>query len=368
METSLQQPIPEEGARGKRTSWLGYALKYVVPLVITVGLCWLLLHDVNVKEMMHIISTECNFWWIVAALAVSILSHVVRAARWQLQLNALDVRPGLWTLILSIFGTYAVNLVFPRLGELWRCTYVAQRQKAHFSSVFGSMLADRLADTLTVATLSLLTLILAYPQMTAYLKRPENTGLYNSLMGTLQSPWLWMSLAAIIALLWWVLARKVPETAGKSRIINRINDYNRRLQVFAGNLWEGFAVVGKMRGKGRFLLYTVGIWGCFFLEMFSSFFAFPFTEGVFVQYGIVAVLFTFVISSISMGVPANGGIGPYQWACMLALACYGVPDNLGLVFGNLVLGMTTMMLILLGIFTFFCIMLDKRKNKAKSAA
>ncbi|MDE7376191.1 MAG: flippase-like domain-containing protein [Muribaculaceae bacterium] len=357
-----------EEIRKKKRSILGIIMKYLVPLIITVGLCWVMFTKIDFGEMMHIIRTQCNFWWIGLMLFIGVWAHVFRAMRWRIQLRAIGVDAPLFILILSIFGTYAVNLVFPRLGELWRCTYVAQRQKAHFSSVFGSMLADRLADTLTVATLSLLTLILAYPQMTAYLKRPENTGLYNSLMGTLQSPWLWASLAAIIALLWWVLARKVPETDGKSRIANRINDYNRRLQVFAGNLWEGFAVVGKMRGKGRFLLYTVGIWGCFFLEMFSSFFAFPFTEGVFVQYGIVAVLFTFVISSISMGVPANGGIGPYQWACMLALACYGVPDNLGLVFGNLVLGMTTMMLILLGIFTFFCIMLDKRKNKAKSAA
>lgn len=347
----------------KKTSIFGAIMKFVIPLVITVGLCWVMFTKIDFGEMMHIIRTQCNFWWISLMLFIGIWAHVFRAMRWRIQLRAIGVDAPLFILVLSIFGTYAVNLVFPRLGELWRCTYVAQRQKAHFSSVFGSMLADRLADTLTVATLTLLTLILAYPQMTGYLQRPENESLYRSLMGTLRSPWLWTGVAAVIALLWWVLARKISPTESKSRIVNRLNAYNRRLQVFAGDLWQGFAVVGKMRGKGRFLLYTVGIWGCFFLEMFSSFFAFPFTEGVFVQYGIVAVLFTFVISSISMGVPANGGIGPYQWACMLALACYGVPDNLGLVFGNLVLGMTTMMLILLGIFTFFCIMLDKRKNK-----
>ena len=41
----------------------------------------------------------------------------------------------------SIFGTYAVNLVFPRLGEVWRTGYIAQRQKAPFTTVFGSMVA-----------------------------------------------------------------------------------------------------------------------------------------------------------------------------------------------------------------------------------
>lgn len=357
-----------EEIRKKKRSIFGIIMKYLVPLIVTVGLCWVMFTKIDFGEMMHIIRTQCNFWWIGLMLFIGVWAHVFRAMRWRIQLRAIGVHAPLFILVLSIFGTYAVNLVFPRLGELWRCTYVAQRQKAHFSSVFGSMLADRLADTITVAILTLLTLILAYPQMTDYLRRPENTDLYNSLIGILRSPWLWTSLTAFVALIWWVLARKVPEKAGRSSIINRLNAYNRRLQIFGSNLWEGFAVVGKMKGKGRFLLYTVGIWGCFFLEMFSSFFAFPFTEAVFIRYGIVAVLFTFVISSISMGVPANGGIGPYQWACMLALACYGVADNLGLVFGNLVLGMTTMMLILLGIFTFFCIMLDKRKLKIKSAA
>lgn len=354
-----------EEIRKKKRSIFGIIMKYLVPLVITVGLCWVMFTKIDIGEMMDIIRTQCNFWWIGLMLFIGIWAHVFRAMRWRIQLRAIGVDAPLFILILSIFGTYAVNLVFPRLGELWRCTYVAQRQKAHFSSVFGSMLADRLADTLTVALLTLLTLILAYPQMMNYLHRPENSDLYNSLIGTLKSPWLWIGVAAVIALLWWVLARKISDKESKSRIINRLNDYNRRLQVFASNLWEGFAVVGKMKGKGKFLIYTVGIWGCFFLEMFSSFFAFPFTESIFVEYGIVAVLFTFVISSISMGIPAQGGIGPYQWACMIALGCYGLADNLGLVFGNLVLGMTTSMLILLGIFTFFCIMLDKRKKRLK---
>lgn len=349
----------------KTKSILGIIMKYLVPLVVTVGLCWVMFTKIQFGEMMGIIRTQCNFWWIALMLFIGIWAHVFRALRWRLQLRAIGVDAPLFYLVLSIFGTYAVNLVFPRLGEIWRCTYIAQRQKAHFSSVFGSMLADRLADTLTVATLTLFTMAMAYPQMMDYLLLPENENLYLGIIGTLSSSWLWGAIAVVVALAWWVLARKVPAEHGPG-LMGKLNEYNQRLQVFASNLWQGFAVVAKMPGKGQFLLYTVGIWGCFFLEMFSSFFAFPFTEGVFAHYGIVAVLFTFVISSISMGVPAQGGIGPYQWACMLALACYGVPDNLGLTFGTLVLGMTTMMLILLGIFTFVCIMLDKRKRKHAS--
>lgn len=334
----------EEIHKNKKSSF-GIIMKYLIPLVITVGLCWVMFTKIDFGEMMQIIRTQCNFWWIALMLFIGLWAHVFRALRWRIQLRAIGVDAPLFIIILSIFGTYAVNLVFPRLGEFWRCSFLAHRQKAPFSSVFGSMIADRLTDTITVGLLTLLALVLAYAQANGSEELEVFGNVGAHLMGIIKSPWPWAALAVVIAGAWMLIA------------------YNRRINAFARNLWQGFAVVAKMNGKGMFLLYTVGIWGCFFLETVVSFFAFPFTEAVFVQYGIVAVLFTFVISSISMGVPSQGGIGPYQWACMLALGCYGVSDTLGLTFGNLVLGMTTLMLILLGIFTFFCIMLDKRKNK-----
>ena len=57
-------------------------------------------------------------------------------------------------LINAIFGTYAMNLLFPRLGEVWRCGYVAQREKASFTKVLGSMVSDRLSDTIMLAMLT----------------------------------------------------------------------------------------------------------------------------------------------------------------------------------------------------------------------
>lgn len=79
--------------------------------------------------------------------------------RWRIQLDALDIRVPLPPLVWSIFGTYAVNLLAPRLGELWRTGYIAKRQDAKFTTVFGSMVCDRLADTATVLLLTLVTFL-----------------------------------------------------------------------------------------------------------------------------------------------------------------------------------------------------------------
>ena len=75
-----------------------------------------------------------------------------RAYRWRLQLRAISVNPPMHALIYSIFGTYSVNLVFRASAKVWRTGYIAQRQKAPFTTVFGSMVADRLAPTVTVFT------------------------------------------------------------------------------------------------------------------------------------------------------------------------------------------------------------------------
>ncbi len=333
-----------------KTSVLGIILKYVVPLIISIGLCWLLFHDFDFKEMMHIIRTQCDFRWIAAGMAVTVTAHVFRALRWRIQLRALGIDPPLFFLIISIFGTYAVNLVFPRLGEVWRTGYIAQRQRAPFTSVFGSMVADRLADTLTVLLLTLITFALASGSIIAFLD--ENSATYRKLGSLLASPWLWGAFAALCIAFWWFLTRKTHNKA-----ITKI-------QTAVRELWQGFIVILSMPHKGLWLLYTIGIWGCFFGALWLEFFAFGFTSGVFHSHGILAVLVTFVLSSISMGVPSNGGIGPWQWSIIFALGIYGLDSVQSGAFGNLILGCTTLMNIALGIFTFASIAIDRRNSKA----
>jgi len=328
-------------------------MKYLVPLVFTIGLCWVLFHNINFSEMMEIINTQCDFRWIVLTLLISILSHVFRAMRWQIQLRALGITPPLYSLIYSIFGTYAVNLVLPRLGEVWRTGYIASRQRASFSTVFGSMVADRLSDTLTVLLLLLLTFVLASSTLVSYLRQSKAT--YDAVMALLASPWLWVCVAVCVAFCIWFFTRKPEEGSLQWKALR-----------FVKGLWDGFAVIARMPGKGRWLLLTAAIWGCYYLQLYSAFYAFPFTARVAHDSGALAVLVVFVFSSISMGVPSNGGIGPWQWAVIFGLGIYGVDRVEAGAFANLVLGSTTALIIVLGIITFIGIALDKKKIKTTS--
>ncbi len=322
--------------------------QYGIPLIISIGLCYLLFTGIDFNAMIETIRNECNFWWIGLALFISIFSHVFRAMRWRIQLRALNIDAPLLALTYSIFGTYAVNLVFPRLGEVWRTTYISQRQNASFTAVFGSMVADRLADTVTVLFITLSAFLLAGNAISQYLA--QNTELYFKVLNLASSPWLWGICIALVAFTWWIFTKK------------RNNKFIAKIIDFIRGLWIGFVAIAKMKNKGQWLLLTVAIWGCYFVQMFVAFFAFKETTAVIENHGAIAVLVCFALSSIAMGVPSNGGIGPWQWAVIFGLSIYGLPTNgISLAFANLVLGTQTLLLIILGIYTFVAIAFEKRR-------
>lgn len=338
---------------GKRI--LSLFFKFLLPLIVTVWLCYILFAKQDVAEMVRIARQECNYWWIALALGLSVVSHVVRAMRWRLQLRAIGVNAPLFTVVLSIFGTYAVNLLLPRLGELWRTGYISQRENAKFDAVFGSMVADRLADTATVALLMLSTLLLAGGPLMDFLRENGAQSTLDGLVAIASSPIVWGVIAVMVAV-------------GVIALVKfKNNPWVVKAIAFFSGIWRGFAAITTMKGRVRWLLLTAAIWGCYFLQLYVAFFAFPATAQVVADYGIGAVAVCFLLSSIAMVIPSNGGIGPWQIAVMFGLSIYsaGIPEltsNYAGSFANLVLGSQTLLLVLLGIFTFISIAIQKRKD------
>lgn len=328
---------------------LGRAGAYIVPFIVSVGLCWVLFSNVNLAQMADIVRRDCTPGWIGLAMLISVLSHVLRAARWRLQLNALGIVCSMWELTLSIFGTYAVNLVFPRLGEIWRTAYISRRSGAPFTQVFGSMMADRLTDILTVLLMVGATFALASRHMADYLAGSAEA--LQGMLAMLASPWTWGAAMVLVAALILYIAR------GRGRVADKLRETVR-------GLWRGFIILASMPGRGRWLLLTLGVWGCYFLQLYVAFYAFPFTAALASGAGgTLAVLVAFCLSSVAMGVPSNGGIGPWQWAIIFALGSYGIGTTEAAAFANLVLGANTLMLIVLGIFTFACITISNNHRK-----
>ena len=236
-------------------------VKYLLPLLCGVWLFWYVYQKLDMNTIFQILKSDVNYFWIILSMVIATFSHIARAFRWRLQLRALNITPSMRVLINAIFGTYAMNLLFPRLGEVWRCGYVAQREKASFTKVLGSMVSDRLSDTVMLAMLTFAVFMVQMKPFRQFLN--ENPSIETGVMNVLTSVWLYVGIfICIVAVVWFFC------TNSRSKIVLKIKN-------FMANIWDGFASIITMRGKFWFVFYTLFIWFCYFMQLYVCIFAFP---------------------------------------------------------------------------------------------
>ncbi len=310
-------------------------------------LFWYVYQKLDIETIFQILKTDVNYFWVILSMAVAVFSHIARALRWRLQLRALHIYPSMRELVNAIFGMYAMNLLFPRLGEVWRCGYLAQRERASFSKVLGSVVSDRLSDT---AMLALLTLLVFFMQMRPFRQfLDENPSIEAGVIGTLTSVWLYVGIAlCVVAVVWFF------RTNSQSRFVQRIRG-------LMANVWAGFASIVTMKGKFWFIFYTLFIWFCYFMQLYLCIFAFPSTSHL----TVAAVLLLYVLGSLGMGLPVQGGIGPWHLAVIAGLSYYGITGNEAGAFAFVAHGAQMVLVVLIGIYAFISMACDKKKPKGE---
>lgn len=301
------------------------------------------------EQIARILQSEIKYGWVILSMVVGVVSHIVRALRWQLQLRALQHPASFRTLTNAIFGTYAMNLLFPRLGEVWRCGYVARREQMSFTLLLGSVVSDRLMDTVSVICLIVAVFFLQMHVLLDFLK--QYPVIEETLFSVITSPYPYLFVVVVVGALVWIFRQK-----NEYRWVSKIKEMMR-------NLWYGFRTVLTMKQKKRFIVYTILLWLCYYLQLYLCLFAFADTAHL----GALAALSLFVMGSIGMGIPVQGGFGPWHLAVMATLAIYGVTDpNVAGSFALVAHGSQMVVIVLLGIYTFFSILLEKKHPEKKS--
>lgn len=357
--SSSQEVRPEgtshETPSRKSRAWkiLSHFIDYGVPLAISVLLVVWLFKKVDFHEMMQVIHDGCNFWWVFLMMAITTLSHMIRGVRWGIQLRGAGVprMPFLMECV-PIFGAYSLNLVFPRLGEVWRCVYVSRRENVKLATVVGTDIADRGSDAVVVGLLTIACLFVSRPALVSFM---EHYQVGRDIWHTVDNIWLWIGLIVVITLFWSIL-----HYGKKLSVISRIDGSLERM-------WIGFKVLFYMKGRGKYVVLTIGIWLCYFMEMYVMFFAFPFTRSLITSpgmgWGFVPGLVIFVFGAWSMAVPSNGGLGPWNLAVMFALSLYGINDTEGTAFSMVMWGSQAVWLVVEGLFSAAYIVADRHRQK-----
>lgn len=331
------------------------ALKIIVPAMISAAMIIWMSHKLDFHKIWSIISHNCDYWWLLLVMVLTMLSYSIRGIRWGYQLRAAGIsRMSVTSESVSIFSAYAINLLVPYLGEAWRCVYVVRKENTKLSTVVGTDLADRSSDFVMIVLLLGLAIIVANPALTHFFDQYS----FGRHIENIISKWELWTVLALAAVIFIICDIKFKN----SRFFKGFN-------LSLSRMWQGFKVIFTMEGRWMYLILTIAIWVCYFLKIYLVFFAFPFTRDLITHpgyvYGLLPGLIAFVFGSFSMAIPSNGGLGPWNIAVMYALLLYGVGHTDAAAFSIVAWSTQTFMTILLGIFSMIYIAVTKKKDSKK---
>jgi hypothetical protein len=250
--------------------------------------------------------------WLVPAVGVSLLLQVFRAWRWQLELRPLAHVPlgTLW--VVASVAYMAINVLPVRVGEVVRPWLLSRRSNVSFSNVVGNLIVEKTMDSAVIVFYILLGL-LTTENLPTWVRR-----------GALFPAGAFVALAALVLLLWWRGEQVVDR--GIARLLPA--------RLRAGVLGVARAIVDGMRVLGNPLLVaavfavSLALW---FLPILSSWIMIQ-AFGLDVPFNAALIVFIFI--GFGTALPqAPGMIGTYQYACVLALGLFGVPQPQALAYG-----------------------------------
>lgn len=294
-----------EQAEAPKKSLLNKILTVLLPLALGVVIVYFLVRNIDPAELWAVMK-DANWPILLFSLIFGLLGNTIRGYRWRLLIKPLGYAPKVSKLNFAIYGGYAINYAIPRAGEVWRCGIIAKDEKVPFSKLFGTMLLDRVFDTITVLIITLFAFAFNMKFFITQLKHNEKT--LDTILAAIQSPTPYIIIGLVVLMIF-IVFRYFSENKIVKKIKEALQDIGRDMKA----IW-------KMKEKYWLFLYTVGIWGSYFCYFYITFFAFDFTKDL----GVTAGLIAFALSSISMGIPSNGGLGPWQVAVIAALTLYGV--------------------------------------------
>ncbi len=275
-------------------------LKVVVPLAFGLLVLWLLYRNMDMEAFVATLRSDANFGIILIASLFGTFGNSFRGLRWNLLNRGLSKESSTLNSVLTVQGNYLVNLALPRLGDVWRVGAMAHYSDLKFSQLLGTLFADRVVDVLTIVVLILLGLSVNASFFRNF--NSANPDVVHSFQSLCSSPLFYLCIAVlgvgVIALIIWV-----RRSSKKKSILH--------------NVTEGFKTIATMQKKWLFYLYTIAIWVCYFLQFYITFFAFSFTQDI----GVSAAFLTFVMGSIGLLIPTQGGIG--GWHLMVIYSLVG---------------------------------------------
>ncbi|CAM3873527.1 lysylphosphatidylglycerol synthase transmembrane domain-containing protein [Flavobacterium branchiophilum] len=268
---------------------------------------------------------NANYFFVALALFLAFLGNAARAYRWKYALEHMGYESSFANNFMAVNVGYLLNLTVPKSGEISRAVIVKKYNNIPFDKGFGSIVAERIVDMFFLLGFVILAFVLQFNIVKTFILDK-------------------MPITKIIILLSIGLAFGLVLLGlycySKHRWILFIKE------KIAG-LIEGVLSIFRMKKRGKYLLFTLFIWGSYIVTFYISTFVFAETSHL----GFGAIISAFVVGSIAIAF-TNSGFGSYPFLISKILAFYTIAETTGNAYGWIIWTSQMFLVLVLGLVSF----------------
>jgi glycosyltransferase 2 family protein len=317
----------------------------VLSFLLSAVFLYIAFYNVDFGEVFSYVA-KASIFWIFIFIVLWMLSHYLRAVRWKIILHSVKKDASLKNLLGALMIGYGVNCIIPRLGEISRAVFVGKWEGLSKSSLFGTVIIERIIDILFLGLAVILSVYL------------WSESLYISF------PWLESTLYITsfvmgLIILFLVLTIRFKEHF-YSFIISFLSKFSEKLAhrvgYIFGMLIEGFA---SLRGVKNYIYTILLSAAILIIYAGSSYVGFYIIGMQPVTFAMAWVLMS--VSSIGVIIPTPGGTGSYHTLAKSTLVLlFGFGEEISLAYAFTTHIVSYILFILSAIAAYFII--DKQHD------
>ena len=318
------------------------ALKIGLSLLFGGIILYWMYRGFDFKRIKYVLLHEMNWIWMLLSFPFGILAQMFRGWRWRQTLEPVGEHSRASVRINSIFLSYAVSLLIPRIGEFARCGVLKRYDNVSFPKALGTVVTERAIDSLLVLLIAGLTFLFQFKVFTTFFQKTGTS--MDTVLYRFTTTGYIITLACGAAAIGLIVY-----------LLRKLSIYNKVKNTLQG-LWQGIASLRNIKNIPLFIFFTLAIWGSYFVHYYLTFFCFEATSHL----GISCALVTFIVGSIAVIVPTPNGAGPWHFAVKTMLVLYGIAETDALYFVLIVHSIQTLLVVALGVYAWIALSMTSK--------
>lgn len=326
-------------------------MKNAIFFLIAAILVWLAVRNISNsdRDAAFIALQKISLIKASGIIFIMILSHYLRAYRWNNLLEPLGYKISTKNAFFSVMAGYLVNFAIPRAGEITRCTIISKYEHVPFQTAFGTVILERIIDFLFLLVFSFAAFLLQFDRINVLFQKYIGNPLQQKTSNLTEHPQQMLIIGICLILflsVFFVFRNKIR------------NLFKTKFGSIIKGFLEGLGAIKTVKNPALFVALSVGIWLCYFYGMYFSMYLFDD-----VRVSVSEMLVTYIFGTVGI-ILTPGGLGAFQLIVQESLMFFNVNQAAAFAFAWANWLLQFIMILCLGGLSFLLLPLTNKEKNA----